>query len=377
MIQSSLTEGLSGRNRNGWNGMRTEIEHILEALREMLGEWEMIARGHAERTGSRLVCTMCDVVPQEVLASFGITAIRVPFAGYAGGTQHWLDGRIEDALRFCEKVIVPRGCPAGERVLERFPERVLSFSVPHGYGEDAAVALHESIDALLKSLGVQGIDGLDGKRLAGAAVRYDSVRRLVRGISSLRASRRKWLLPAELMEIYQAASVLPPESVVDQLTCMLEALNGLPPAEMPPPSHTVLVRGGFLDNACVLDEIERAGCVVAEDDICNGRRQFDISHNPESKGLYYEMLDALSYRPLCPSLRPVNERFDLLYRDLKNYGIEMVVFLRDTLDRAMAAELETLRVRLMRTGIDPIILEAGDAFHSVTEYLTAIGIPSP
>ena len=93
-------------------------------------------------------------------------------------------------------------------------------------------------------------------------------------------------------------------------------------------------------------EIERAGCVVAEDDICNGRRQFDISHNPESRGLYYEMLDALSYRPLCPSLRPVNERFDLLYRDLKNYGIEMVVFLRDTLDRAMAAELETLRVRL-------------------------------
>ncbi len=356
--------------------MRTEIEHILDALREMLGEWEMISRGQAERTGSRLVCTVCDAVPQEVLAAFGITALRVPVFGKAGGGAGSLDDRIESALRFSENIIIPRGCSACGRVIERFPERVLSFAVPHGHGEDAAVALHESIDTLLKSLGMEGIDRLDADRLAHAAARYDSVRRLVRGISSLRASRRKWLSPDELMEIYEAASVLPPESVVDQLTCLLEALNGLPPTEMTPPSLTVLARGGMFENTGALDGIERAGCVVAEDDGCNGRRQFDISYNPESRGLYYEMLDSLSYRPLCPSLRPANERFDLLYRDLKNYGIEMVVFLRDTMDRAMVGELETLRVRLMRAGIDPLVVGSNDVCGSVAEYLAAIDIPS-
>ena len=342
----------------------------------MRGEWERIVRGQAKRAGCRLVCTVCDVVPREVLAAFGIMALRFPVMGNAGGNAGSLDDRVENALMFCEKVIVPRGCFACRRVVERFPERVLSFAVPHGHGEDAAVALHESIGELLKSLGAEGIDRLDADRLAKAVAQYDSVRRLVRGVSSLRSSRRKWLLPSELMEIYEAASVLPPESVADQLTCLLEALNELPSVEMPPPSHTVLARGGFFEGTGALDEIETAGCVVAEDDSCGGRRQFDISYNPESRGLYYEMLDSLSYRPLCPSLRPANERFDLLYRDLKNYGIEMVIFLRDTMDRAMLEELETLRVRLMRAGIDPLVVRSDDAGNSVAEYLAAIGTPS-
>ena len=50
MIQSSLTEGFRAESKwleRNANGNR----HILEALREMLGEWEMIARGHVERTG--------------------------------------------------------------------------------------------------------------------------------------------------------------------------------------------------------------------------------------------------------------------------------------------------------------------------------------
>jgi len=55
----------------------------------------------------------------------------------------------------------------------------------------------------------------------------------------------------------------------------------------------------------------------------------------------------------------------------------MVVFLRDTLDRSMTVELDSLRVRLMRGGIDPFITESGAAFGEVAEYLAATGTPWP
>lgn len=357
--------------------MKGEMEQILDSLREMLGDSDLIARGHAERTGNRLVCTVCDAVPQDILAAFGITVLRVKALGKTIGGPRALGEAIEEALEFCERVIVPTGCSACENVLERFEGRVLPFALPRGYGEDAAVELHGSLDALLHALGIEGIDRLCPDRLARSVELYDAVRRLARGISSLRQSRWKRLSQMELMDIFEAISALPPETVTDHLAGILEALNGLPSAETPPPTNTVLVRAGFIRSAGALDEMERAGCVVVEDDSCNGRRQFDISHNAGSRGLYYEMLDALSYRPLCPSLRPADERFNLLYRDLKNHGVGMVVFLRDTLDRSMTVELDSLRVRLMRSGIDPFITESGAAFGEVAEYLAATGTPWP
>ncbi len=351
------------------------MDRILDSLREQLGQWGTIVRGHAQRMKSVLVGSVCDAVPPEILAALGITAFRVPVLVREGAPAVTGGDPIADALGICDYVVVPEGCAAYGKYIVSDAGRVVQFALPHGYGEDAAIALHHSLDALLRRLGKDGIDRLDPGLLALAVSEYDTVRRLARGIASVRNSRQCTLSESDLMMIFEAAAALPPGSVVEPLAAILDALNALPSSDLAPPAWTVLVRGGLIRCADVLDDIERAGCTVVEDDCCNGRRQFDVSHNASSRNLYYEMLDALSYRPLCPSLRSHGERFDLFYRDLKNYGIGMVVFLRDTMDEAMLAELESLRIRLMRTGVDPVVVDSVAAGKTLSAYLAAIGTP--
>ncbi|HSV97862.1 MAG TPA: 2-hydroxyacyl-CoA dehydratase family protein [Spirochaetota bacterium] len=353
------------------------MDRFLESMREQLGQWGTIARGHAVRTENRLVGTVCDALPREILAAFGVEALRVPILVTEGGSTVSPEDRIAAALQICDCVIVPEGCAAYRPALELNTGRIIQFSHPHGYGEDAAIALHHSLDSLLQRLGFKNIDQMDPERLAIAVAKYDAVRRLARGIASVRHTRRDALLPSNLMMVFEAAGALPPAVVTEALAGMLDALNACPASDVAPVGRTVLVRGGLIRGADVLDDIERAGCVVSEDDSCNGRRQFDVSHNPASRNLYYEMLDALSYRPLCPSLRPPRERFDLFYRDLKNYGIGMVVFLRDTMDEIMLEEIESLRIRLMRTGVDPIVVDSEGAGRVLSAYLAATDTPSP
>jgi benzoyl-CoA reductase/2-hydroxyglutaryl-CoA dehydratase subunit BcrC/BadD/HgdB len=176
----------------------------------------------------------------------------------------------------------------------------------------------------------------------------------------------------DLMDIYEAASTLPPSTVTDPLAVILDGLNGKGRPEGDSGRIKAMVSGGCLADGGLLDLVESAGCLITEDDFCNGIRQFDMSHNASSEYLYYEILDAFSYSPLCPSLRPPEDRFELLFAMLKNYGIQMVIFLKDTMCSPAADELEYIRVRLMRSGVDPVITDTGSAVETLRSYLDAI-----
>jgi benzoyl-CoA reductase/2-hydroxyglutaryl-CoA dehydratase subunit BcrC/BadD/HgdB len=122
----------------------------------------------------------------------------------------------------------------------------------------------------------------------------------------------------------------------------------------------------------VLDEIEEAGCLIVEDDACGGRRQFDMSYNHESPDLLGEILDAFSYRPRCPSVRPVGERIELFYSMVKSHGIEMVIFIEDLCCPSRQRDIENLRIRLMRSGVDPMVVSSKDAVVKIRDYVSKI-----
>jgi len=115
--------------------------------------------------------------------------------------------------------------------------------------------------------------------------------------------------------------------------------------------------GGKNIPSVIADYIEKNGILIIEDDTCTGRRPFDISLNPESEYIFYEILDACSYRPLTPCMRPVNERYELLYKLLKNYNIETVIFFKDGNCSKSMNDIDFLRIKMMRDGIDPLVID--------------------
>jgi benzoyl-CoA reductase/2-hydroxyglutaryl-CoA dehydratase subunit BcrC/BadD/HgdB len=250
---------------------------------------------------------------------------------------------------------------------------IIRFFNATGYGDEASRSLHQSLDDLLTAAKIGQVSQIERNHLREATIRYDTLRRLLRGISARRREKPHLLSNSDLFALFTAAVSLPPELVVECLSRIIEAMEK---EESTSVGDLIpgLIYAGCVNDATSLDEVEEAGILLVEDDTCSGRRQFDLSFNPDSPRLYGEILDAFSYRPLCSSLRPVEERFELFYRLLKNHGIEVVVFIEDLCCPSRKGDIEFLRVRLMRSGVDPLVISSADALKSVKEYVRRAGV---
>ncbi len=350
---------------------------MVDPLRELLDQAAEILPAYKEQKGVKLLGLSCEMVPPEILSACNVLPLRIP-AAKKGAVCCCLDAEGEEPALISgvyDYILLPGkgACSMTHDIVAGEP--VFRFDVPSGYGAEAAEELHHSIDRLLDGIGAPGLSAINPERLRESTEDYNTLRRLIRGISSIRADRPDLLSNADLWVIYNAAASMPPDVVMGPLAAILDAMNRPAGDAGESPRCKALVSGGFLKSGEVLDAIEESGCLVQEDDFCNGRRQFDISHNPASPYLYYEILDAFTYSPLCPSLRPAGERYELLYKMLRNYGIHLVIFLNDTLCKAAGSGVDFLRIKLMRSGIDPLITESGNAPDSVKEYIKAVERP--
>ncbi len=348
------------------------LDRLVNPLREMLAQWELVIDDFKKAHGKKVAVYSCDVLPVEVLASFGVLPLRRPSSACASETAERGVILRNDESPPWDFHISPRCCGCSSPISGNKSGVFFSFDAPAGYGEDAAERLHGSLDSLLKEMDLGGIEEIRAPALQTAAAEYDRLRRLVRGICSVRNEKPAALSHAALFIVFAAAVSLPPQLVIDHLEEILVALNSAPGEPYVGAPLKGMACGGILADGGILDSIERAGCLITEDDFCNGRRQFDISLNVSSNYLYYEMLDAASYRPLCPSARSAGERFELLYKMLGGYGIEFVVFVEDTMCAPAREALEYLRVRLMRSGVDPVRLRNEGAHERMKGYLASI-----
>lgn len=350
---------------------RALLSHLVDPLRVQLEQWETYLELYRERSGMRVIGLACGMLPHEVLAAAGIAAVRIPASLHDGmygcvraENRGW--AAASDALGVLDAVVVSSGCcrhaaaqaPAGH---------VVEFRNPAGYGEEAALALHESLRDLFARIRANESSLGDSPRLSQAVGEFNGMRRLVRGICGMRRERPLALTQDDLLTVMEAAACFPPSMIAEQAAVLLDALNGID-RDDDGRGIEVLAHGGMLADGTVLDAVEDAGCRVSEDDLCNGRRQFDVSYNAESTHVYAEILDAFSYRPLCPSIRPRRERIDLLYRLLRNHGIETVVFVGGDACMARKREGEGLRRELMRLGIDTVAATGEAAADAAGEY---------
>ena len=343
---------------------------VVEPLREMLYQADTIIRGITEREGKRVVGLACDMLPVEVLSAFDIVPVQMPAVFMHDHTIcREAASRYAESFKLYDYLIFSKKCCHRIPAENSLGVPCLYFDNPSGYGEEASIALHHSLDELLREIGIN-LSDLDAVRLAEVTEKYNALRRLVRGICSMRKSKPGLISQDDLFVVFEAAQCLPPDVIIAQLASLLERMN----SENSVKSDGIasLLYGGIIGDGKLLDEIEDAGCLIAEDDLCNGRRQFDLSYNVNSPHLYYEILDSFSYRPLCSSVRPVEERFELLYRLLKNYGIETVIFLSDSDCPCRTEQIGYLRVKLMRQGIDPLVINAADAVALVADYVKTV-----
>ncbi|MBN1534771.1 MAG: 2-hydroxyacyl-CoA dehydratase [Spirochaetes bacterium] len=339
----------------------SRLGHLVDPLREMLGEYRVVLGGYRQQGGLRIVGVTCDFLPQEILMAAGVMPLRLP-PSYRTGCCYTAAPAPDDPY---EAIVVPEGCHAS---VETAGVPVHRFHVPGGYGAEHVAGLRVSLNRLLDALQSPLVGEIDKARLREVMESCNILRRGVRGICSIRNQKPDLLSQEDLFAMMTAAVSLPPEVVLPLLSTLLARMNDTQ-ADTAEGAVPLLIHGCGAENAALLDRIEDAGCVIVEDDTCGGRRQFDLSFNVDAEDPAGEMLEAASFRPLCPAVRGTEERFELFYRLLKSYGIETVLFLEEGSCAARRGETEHLRKRLMRLGVDPIVTDSGGAVEAVTGYL--------
>lgn len=345
--------------------LESKLSYLIDPVREMILQFDMVIRRFREESGARVAGVTCDMFPAEITAALGLVALRIPSLS-AGCCTAEGSASINGIEEIYDIIAVPRGC-SGRHLMPGLPAAIHEFTCPPGWGEESCRSMEAGIDKLQEHAGCPGLARLDPSVLAAVTAGYNGVRRMVRGIIAARREKPGVLSCRDLGTVLEAAVVFPPTVAAGLLAPVLEAVNVTDGAaaggRLP-----VMVYGSFTGDTEVLDGIEDAGCLVIEDDTCGGRRQFDMSYNADSPDLRNEILDAFSYRPRCPSVRTIDERVALLYSMVKNHGIEVVLLIEDLCCPSKRRDVDALRVRLMRSGVDPLVVTSGDAAEKVREY---------
>lgn len=343
----------------GTDMIESRLSNLVLPVREMIMNSDLVLKEYRARSGVRFAAMTHDILPHEVLAAWDIVPVRIPLRFRRDHTFHHALGELR-SLDVYDIWVLPEkdNYPAGPGILQ--------FTYPGGFGDDAIPAL----EAILKEIQVMaGLPGErpDMRRLQGIAQDYDRLRRLVRGISLNRRNRPRLLSLADFFIILEAASIFPPSLVSDHLQAILDVMNREhydADENMP---CAMIYATGIYDTAFA-DGIEEAGILLGEDDTDDGRRQFDMSVNPSSMNVYNEVMECMTYKALPPPLRTLSDRYELLYRMIKNYGIELVVFVEDWCTPSRRDDIPVLRRRLMRSGVDPLVVNSRTGIGVVREY---------
>ena len=346
----------------------SRLAGLVIPLHEMIHKSDQLLSDYRTIRNVRLAAMTHDFIPHELLAAWDIIPVRIPWRCRSGHTFHDAVRNGKEVLPY-DMYIVPGN--------EGYPERpdIFHYIYPGGFGDEAVPGLQDIMERLLSGFDLPQ-EKPDSMRLRYVAEEYDRMRRLLRGITSNRAIRPSLLSQQDLCALFEAASIFPPALMLDHLQGILDAMNSEQCQESDDMPRAMLYATGVYDPV-LLDAVEETGILIGEDDTDDGRRQFDMSVNPASACVYDELLDCLTYRPLPPPVRPLAERYELLYRMIKNYGIEMVIFISDWCSGPRMDDIDVLRRRLMRSGVDPLVIDSVNVLSSVSDYARKMKMQGP
>lgn len=341
------------------------ISREIEKIQSIKPGYKDLLKNLKEQHGKKIIASPLLFLTPEINAAFDIVTLKIP--------EFLQDDTVyaEEIFKLYDAVIMPEKECCCSQLNSGIKPYI--FRTPSGYGEDASVELHNEILKMLRSLFGTDIRSLNIEKLKAETSVYEDLRRLIRSIANLRAENISLLKNRDLSLVFETALILPPDIAVSYITPLLDEMKKIDGRN----GNTGLrgmIYGGKSLPGDIADKIEDMGILIVEDDSCTGRRSFDISLNAGSDYIFYEILDSYSYRALTPCLRNVKERYELLYRLLKNYNIDAVIFYRDGRCPYSREDIDFLRIKMMRDGIDPLVIDDKNYVEIISDYVKAAGM---
>ncbi len=335
-----------------------KMQHTLENLSDQFAR--------LKHSGKKIIFTQCDSVLYEVCAAHGLVVSKLP--RWVMTSLRTPDSLLyANALEYCrlaDLLVVPQHCTIiPHDVLQQLPVH----TIPHyeGFAEDGVVSLHTIVYSLLQCTGVTQ-EYPDEEKLQQAVVVYEEIRKIMRSLTTMYAGA---FTQGQLQLLCDAAFTLLPQQSVELLQQLYHTVESTH-CSVDEKVSKMLIYSDFSDWD-IYDNLQEYDAVIAQDDSCNGRRQFDISCHTSSQNMYYELLYAYSFKSWCPGMRKASERCELVYKALPNYDITRVVCIQSFL-QSRNDHLHAIYEQCVLQGTDAVIVHPESIIPQFKEYITAL-----
>jgi benzoyl-CoA reductase subunit C len=319
---------------------------------------ELIARWKGESGGRALGC-LCSYVPRELIWAFGILPVRLHgLCGEDGSTtladtqlpaficpyvRTTLDRGLRGDYAFLDGLVFTYSCDAACGLFNIWKEVIAgSFFhfLPHAYArsESAAGFAVAALNGLRKALEEYTGRPLDSGRLQASLALYREIGGLVERLYRHRRLMLPGLEGSAFYELLFRGFFLPPDGF---RSCLEETIALLPAGRPARRGFPLLLAGTNLTSPALVDQIEAAGAIVVDDDLCSGRRGFlrggpggveAVGISGDRPAAITALLNQISLdyqtRIPCPSRVPPRERFAHLaavYREANARGVVLAV----------------------------------------------------
>ncbi|MBI2876194.1 MAG: 2-hydroxyacyl-CoA dehydratase [Candidatus Tectomicrobia bacterium] len=315
---------------------------MIHAFKEAFEDRDTILRREKEQ-GKKIIGWVCTYVPEEIFYAAGFYPVRI-FGGKADTTRAdaYLYSNICSFARSCleegfrnysallDGFVAVNSCDHIRRLYDVWKGYLPApfthiLSLPHKVSGSATAFYTKQLARMKEGLEATFSVKISEERLREAIALYNTHRRLLKELYSLRKSPTPPISGSEVMEVVLAGMVLPKEQHNEMLRKLLAELKGKQPSGEADGKPRILVSGSELDEADYIRTIEDLGGLVVADDLCNGTRYFwdlvDEQRDP---------LEALAQRYLakapCARMRPAQERMAFIRDLIQEFQVDGVVY---------------------------------------------------
>jgi bzd-type benzoyl-CoA reductase N subunit len=349
----------------------------LQELRDIATDPKAYVKEWKQKTGGKVVGTLCSYAPEELILAGGALAFRIVGGSGAisradahlqayscslvrGALEEALDGRFD----FLDGVIFPHTCDTIQRLSD-----IWRMNANTGFHLDVVLPVKLNTDSarqymaeVLTNARAELEDRL-GKTIADADIRkaidvYNGIRSIMQRLYGLRAEKPAVIPGSDVHAIVRASMVMDRREFLEKITKAVDALEQKDfNASV---EKRLFLSGGVCNLPDLYGSIEASGGVVVGDDLCSGSRGLtgliDTGENPIT-----DIAERYAQRAICPAKHAgVTLRGEELVQQAKAHRADGVIFVFLKFCDPHAFDYPYLKAMLEQAGIPSLLVELED-----------------
>ncbi len=347
----------------------------IQRLKDCCADPKAYARRWKEKTGGKIIGTLCSYAPEELILAGGALAFRI--VGGSGSISKadahlqayscsLVRGALEDALGggldFLDGTIFPHTCDSIQRLSDIWRmnaatgfhlDVVLPVKLNTPSARDYMTAVMHKAKTNLETLLERSIGDDD---LHKAIDTYNGIRSTLQRLYTIRSDRPGAIGGRDIHTLVRASMVMDRNDFLNRLTQVVDGLEQQPESDSTT-GKRIFLSGGVCNLPDIYSVIESAGGTVVGDDLCTGSRGLtgliDTGADPMDA-----IADRYARRAICPAKHAGNtSRGDNLVRLARETRAQGVIFLFLKFCDPHAFDYPYLKSMLDARGIPSLLVE--------------------